>query len=315
MDIVWQYLSTMQALTPINKQSSVDLCFATRLLPHPWHLCKCYLMVTVLFQNLGYLAGDLVTTQMVKGMHSFLSTLYVILRADDVDIRLKCLCFRSWTFQLTMHEQVRVLHILSNRYFQNLLYILCKLLCSVGDVLADNSADSSLLMLDESLVPKTSYGRHPSGDPRLPIIKQMDNLSNMTTIEVSSQRNLVGCLTDGLSETFWECGEEDINHTSCITISWNIKQCSAALLGIFLDQIRDSSYRINQIIITPFGRGESKPLHSSMISPASYKRCSNCLHWSFYFRNSLDGFAVVSLDVRLFKLHSSLAEEIAASVK
>lgn len=94
LDIIWQYLSTMNSLAPINQQANVDLCFATRLrlLPHPWHLC--------------YLAGDMITTQMVKRMHSFLSTLYVILRSDDVDIRLKCLCFRAWTFQLTVHEQV-----------------------------------------------------------------------------------------------------------------------------------------------------------------------------------------------------------------
>jgi hypothetical protein len=170
----------MNSLTPINQQTNVDLCFATRLrlLPHPWHLCC--------------LAGDAITTQMVKGMHSFLSTLYVILRADDVDIRLKCLCFRSWTFQLTVHEK-------------NLLYTLCKLLCSVGDVLADNSADNSILLLDESLGTRC---RHASGDHHLPIIKQMENLSNLVKIEASSQRNLIGCLTDGSGDTFWESGEE-----------------------------------------------------------------------------------------------------------
>ncbi|KAI6189442.1 RCR-type E3 ubiquitin transferase [Aphelenchoides bicaudatus] len=245
-DIVWQFLNTMNKLAPLNQQATTDVCFATRLrlLPHPLHLC--------------YLAGDLITSQMVKGMHSFLSTLYVILRSDDVDIRLKSLCFRSWTFRLTIHEK-------------NLLYTLCKLLCFVGDVLADNSADSSLLLLEESLAIRASYGRNPSGEHRVPIIKQMDNVSNVVKIEVSSQRNLINCLTDGTSDTFWESGanhqDEDMVHVSYITINWDEKQCSPTLLGIYLDQVRDASYRINQIIVAPLGKNESKTLHSSIVSP------------------------------------------------
>jgi uncharacterized protein YhhL (DUF1145 family) len=53
LDIVWQYLVTMNMLAPTNQQTNVDLCFATRLrlLPHPWHLC--------------YLAGDLITADVI----------------------------------------------------------------------------------------------------------------------------------------------------------------------------------------------------------------------------------------------------------
>lgn len=85
---------------------------------------------------------------------------------------------------------------------------MCKLLCSVGDVLADNSADSSLLLLDESLAIRGSQGRDASSDRHLPIIKQLDNIANLVKIEVSSQKNLIGFLTDGTSETFWESADE-----------------------------------------------------------------------------------------------------------
>lgn len=71
--------------------------------------------------------------------------------------------------------------------------------------MADNSADS-LLMLDESLTMR--QGRNASGEHQLPIIKQMDNVTPLTRIEVSSQQNLIGCLTDGSPETFWESGDE-----------------------------------------------------------------------------------------------------------
>ncbi|KAI6226542.1 RCR-type E3 ubiquitin transferase [Aphelenchoides fujianensis] len=146
-----------------------DLHFATRLrlLPHPWRLC--------------FLAGDLVNKQMVQGMHSFLQTLwpwwYIILRADEVDIRLKCLCFRAWTFQLTVCEQ-------------NLLYTLCKLLCS------------------------------------------------------------------------------DMNHVSNLTVSWEPRLCTPTILALYVDQVRDSSYRLQQVIVTPGERleesAELKSLHSTI---------------------------------------------------
>ncbi|KAI6207356.1 RCR-type E3 ubiquitin transferase [Aphelenchoides besseyi] len=247
MDIVWQYLNTMHSLIPFIQSTSVgDIHFATRLrlLPHPLRLC--------------FLAGDLVTSQMVRGMHAFLQTLYVILRADEVDIRLKCLCFRAWTFQLTTSEQ-------------NLLYTLCKLLCSVCDVLADNSADNSLLMLDESLLPSTtpaSCGRPSSSG--VPNVKQLEDVSSMVKVTATSQRNLIACLTDGSAETFWESGDEDINHLSRLNVSWDLRQCNPTILGIYIDQVRDSSYRLSQVTIGASERlnesKETKTLQSTIVN-------------------------------------------------
>lgn len=96
-DILWQYLTTLGSYAPLCKWRSDDVRLATslRLLPHPWRVC--------------FLAGP-IAAKMVQQMHSFLYTIAVILQSNGVDPSLRCLCFRTWTFQLTAHEQV-LMHI------------------------------------------------------------------------------------------------------------------------------------------------------------------------------------------------------------
>ena len=93
-DIVWSYLTTLASYSPYNHWLNVDLKFATKLklLPHPWRLC--------------FLAGTDVSGAMIGEMHAFLGTLAVILQSSGVDMSLKCLCFKAWTFHLTVYEQV-----------------------------------------------------------------------------------------------------------------------------------------------------------------------------------------------------------------
>ncbi|CAD5232657.1 unnamed protein product [Bursaphelenchus xylophilus] len=253
MDIVWQYLNTMFSFSP-NYQQSMDMKFATKLhlLPHPWRLC--------------FLAGDLVTHRMVEAMHSFLATLYVILNADNVDIRLKCLCFRSWTFQLTIHEQ-------------DLLYTLCKLLCKVGDVLADTSTDTSLLIQDEPS-PKARRKGSRREDTALPIVKQFDLLNQLVKLDSSSQKQILHCLLDGSHETFWESGEEDNNRSSYITVGWAVESCMPAIIGVFIDNVQDSSYRVCQVNFTTAaankGEGNIITLNAVSLSPkfVGWVRCT-----------------------------------------
>ncbi|CAD5224052.1 unnamed protein product [Bursaphelenchus okinawaensis] len=252
MDIVWQYLNTMFSFSPAY-QHSIDVKFATKLhlLPHPWRLC--------------FLAGDLVTQRMVEAMHSFLATLYVILNADNVDIRLKCLCFKSWTFQLTIHEQ-------------DLLYTLCKLLCKVGEVLSDTSTDTSLLIQDDA----SPRNRQKSKKEQeiLPIVKQFDQLNQLIKLDSSTQKQILHCLLDGSHETFWESGEEDNNRTSCLTISWAADVCMPAIIGVFIDNVQDSSYRVCQVNFTTGsanrGAGNVITLNSVNLSSkfVGWVRCS-----------------------------------------
>lgn len=80
-------------------------------------------------------------------------------------------------------------------------------------------------------------------------------------------------------------------HASYITVEWNEKQCSASLLGIYLDQVRDASYKVNQVIVAPLGKHESKTLHSSIVSPVSW--CNFYSLLIFLFRNLSAGSIVV----------------------
>ncbi|EJW75847.1 hypothetical protein WUBG_13244 [Wuchereria bancrofti] len=121
-DILWQYLTAMNSYVPLCRWRKNNLRLATnlRLLPHPWRVC--------------YLAGP-VANKMVQQLHSFLHTVAVIVQSNGVDTNLRCLCFRVWTFQLTVHEQMLNCRICFS--------LICDVLASVGNVLADSSADHS----------------------------------------------------------------------------------------------------------------------------------------------------------------------------
>lgn len=64
---------------------------------------------------------------MVGQLHAFLYTTAVILQSSGVDFRLRSLCFRAWTIQLTAHEQ-------------ELLILTCNILGTVGGVLSDGGS-------------------------------------------------------------------------------------------------------------------------------------------------------------------------------
>uniref|UniRef100_A0A915DDX7 RCR-type E3 ubiquitin transferase n=1 Tax=Ditylenchus dipsaci TaxID=166011 RepID=A0A915DDX7_9BILA len=225
-DILWHHLTAMASYAPLNQwlTSSMSTKFAThlKLLPHP---CR-----------MSLLAGDQLTQKMVEDFHAFLTTLAVVLQSPSVDIRLKCLCFRAWTFQLTIHEQ-------------NLLITLCNLLATVGAVLSDNS--ESVAAFDE--YGGTSSGRGnrktSSTDSSKALVKQMYNITELVQIESSSRLQLLPCLTDGSCDTFWESGDEDRNRTRRLSVSWKPEACSSSLLAVFVDNLRDEGYRVTQITI------------------------------------------------------------------
>ncbi|KAI1714941.1 ring finger domain-containing protein [Ditylenchus destructor] len=228
-DIIWHHLTALSSYTQLNHYLTPSASrFATqlRLLPHP--------------ARLAVLAGEPLTRQMVGDFHALLSTLGVILQSPSVDLRLKCLCFKAWTFQLTGHEQ-------------NLLITLCNLLATVGSVLSDTSSLESQLSLtacSSSHPParKTSSDMSYNGSNRV-AVQQMENISEHLVLDASSRSKLLACLIDGTCETFWESGDEDKNRTRRLTAIWEPNVCSANLLAIFIDNISDEGFRVSQITI------------------------------------------------------------------
>uniref|UniRef100_A0A915PSJ6 RCR-type E3 ubiquitin transferase n=1 Tax=Setaria digitata TaxID=48799 RepID=A0A915PSJ6_9BILA len=242
-DILWQYLTAMNSYVPLCRWRKRNLRLATnlRLLPHPWRVC--------------YLAGP-IANKMVQQLHSFLHTIAVIVQSNGVDTNLRCLCFRVWTFQLTVHEQ-------------DLLSLICDVLASVGNVLADSSSGHSW-NLDDS---ERRADRRSSREDRASLskktqadVKQMEDITGILHYEASSRQGMIGCLTDGNSETFWETGEEDKSRPRYVTVHCDIRSYTATLLTVYVDNIRDEGYRTSSItVVTTESDGRRRKIHSECL--------------------------------------------------
>ncbi|VDK87337.1 unnamed protein product, partial [Litomosoides sigmodontis] len=243
-DILWQYLTAMNSYVPLCRWRKNNLRLATnlRLLPHPWRVC--------------YLAGP-IANKMVHQLHSFLHTVAVIVQSNGVDTNLRCLCFRVWTFQLTFHEQ-------------DLLSLICDVLASVGIILSNSSSDHSWNLdngerkIDHqsSHEERLSLSRKPLAD-----VKQMEDITGILRFVASSRQAMIGCLTDGSSETFWESGEEDKNGPRYITVHCDIRSYMATLLTVFVDNIRDEGYRTCSVtVVTGENDGRRRKIHSECLN-------------------------------------------------
>ncbi|CAI2353362.1 unnamed protein product [Caenorhabditis sp. 36 PRJEB53466] len=194
-DIILQYLTT---LTSYNRLA--EYMFSSRknsnILPHPWRLC--------------FLAGP-IAADMVTQLHAFLHTVSIILQSAGVDGRLKSLCFKSWTLQLTAQEQ-------------DLLILTCNILGTVGGILSETSIIDS--------------------DHRF--IKEMKDITKFAKITASSRQAMVICLTDESGETFWESGEEDKNRSRSLVVQLE-ESARGEILCMYVDNARDDSYRITAV--------------------------------------------------------------------
>ncbi|MCP9259802.1 E3 ubiquitin-protein ligase rpm-1 [Dirofilaria immitis] len=260
-NILWQYVTAMNSYVPLCRWRKNTLRLATnlRLLPHPWRVC--------------YLAGP-IANKMVQQLHSFLHTVAIIVQSNGVDINLRCLCFRVWTFQLTAHEQ-------------DLLSLICDVLASVGSILADSSSNHSWNLDDgerktdcrssrdeRSLLPKNVIiiiiWRYKLSEFCFILaetdVKQMEDITGILRYEASSRQAMIGCLTDGNSETFWESGEEDKNRPRYVTVHCDIRSYKPILLAIYVDNIRDEGYRTCSVtIVTTENDGRRRKIHSECL--------------------------------------------------
>uniref|UniRef100_A0A8L8Q1Q6 TNFR-Cys domain-containing protein n=1 Tax=Heligmosomoides polygyrus TaxID=6339 RepID=A0A8L8Q1Q6_HELPZ len=197
-DIILQYLT---ALSSYSSLSDVITSQQVRVLPHPWRLC--------------FLAGPL-AAKMVQHLHAFLYTIAVILQSSGVDGRLRSLCFKAWTIQLTAHEQ-------------ELLILTCNILGTVGGVLSDAPIFKFFAVENDGCL----------------VLQEMRDVTNHARIEASSRQAMVVCLTDGSPETFWESGDEDKSRARTLNVTFD--GCSPVLLCVFIDNSRDEACRTSQI--------------------------------------------------------------------
>lgn len=70
----------------------------------------------------------------------------------------------------------------------------------------------------------------------------LKDLTSVLDIKTSSRPAMIGSLTDGSTETFWESGDEDKNKTKSITISC-VKGINASNVSVHVDNSRDIGVR------------------------------------------------------------------------
>ncbi|XP_039539332.1 E3 ubiquitin-protein ligase MYCBP2 isoform X14 [Pimephales promelas] len=75
----------------------------------------------------------------------------------------------------------------------------------------------------------------------------LKDLTSVVDIKTSSRPAMIGSLTDGSTETFWESGDEDKNKTKSITICC-VKGINASYVSIHVDNSRDIGNKVTSMI-------------------------------------------------------------------
>ncbi|XP_028848287.1 E3 ubiquitin-protein ligase MYCBP2 isoform X13 [Denticeps clupeoides] len=75
------------------------------------------------------------------------------------------------------------------------------------------------------------------------VVTCLKDLTSVVDIKTSSRPAMIGSLTDGSTETFWESGDEDKNKTKSITISC-VKGINASYVSVHVDNSRDIGNKV-----------------------------------------------------------------------
>ncbi|KAJ1115470.1 hypothetical protein NDU88_003694 [Pleurodeles waltl] len=78
------------------------------------------------------------------------------------------------------------------------------------------------------------------------LVTCLKDLTSVVDIKTSSRPAMIGSLTDGSTETFWESGDEDKNKTKSITISC-VKGINARFVSVHIDNSRDLGNKVTSM--------------------------------------------------------------------
>uniref|UniRef100_A0A4W5M9H3 RCR-type E3 ubiquitin transferase n=1 Tax=Hucho hucho TaxID=62062 RepID=A0A4W5M9H3_9TELE len=78
------------------------------------------------------------------------------------------------------------------------------------------------------------------------LVTCLKDLTSVVDIKTSSRPAMIGSLTDGSTETFWESGDEDKNKTKCITISC-VKGINVSYVTVHVDNSRDIGNKVTSM--------------------------------------------------------------------
>ncbi|CAB1328281.1 unnamed protein product, partial [Coregonus sp. 'balchen'] len=78
------------------------------------------------------------------------------------------------------------------------------------------------------------------------LVTCLKDLTSLVDIKTSSRPAMIGSLTDGSTETFWESGDEDKNKTKSITVSC-VKGINASYVTVHVDNSRDIGNKVTSM--------------------------------------------------------------------
>uniref|UniRef100_A0A8B9J812 E3 ubiquitin-protein ligase MYCBP2 n=1 Tax=Astyanax mexicanus TaxID=7994 RepID=A0A8B9J812_ASTMX len=78
------------------------------------------------------------------------------------------------------------------------------------------------------------------------VVTCLKDLTSVVDLKTSSRPAMIGSLTDGSTETFWESGDEDKNKTKNITISC-VKGINASYVSVHVDNSRDIGNKVTSM--------------------------------------------------------------------
>ncbi|XP_069614194.1 E3 ubiquitin-protein ligase MYCBP2 isoform X15 [Ranitomeya imitator] len=78
------------------------------------------------------------------------------------------------------------------------------------------------------------------------LVTGLKDMTSIVDIKTSSRPAMIGSLTDGSTETFWESGDEDKNKTKSITINC-IKGINARYVSVHVDNSRDLGNKVTSM--------------------------------------------------------------------
>uniref|UniRef100_A0A8B9VNN0 RCR-type E3 ubiquitin transferase n=1 Tax=Anas zonorhyncha TaxID=75864 RepID=A0A8B9VNN0_9AVES len=114
------------------------------------------------------------------------------------------------------------------------------------------------------------------------IVVCLKDLTSIVDIKTSSRPAMIGSLTDGSTETFWESGDEDKNKTKNITINC-VKGINARYVCVHVDNSRDLGNKVTSMTFLT-GKAVEDLCRIKQVNILTLKNCSNvfgCICQSF----------------------------------
>uniref|UniRef100_A0A8D8RF51 RCR-type E3 ubiquitin transferase n=1 Tax=Cacopsylla melanoneura TaxID=428564 RepID=A0A8D8RF51_9HEMI len=213
-DIFWWFVD---ALTPIdedkreesNKADKKDDLELYTICEHP-------------LADLGMSASSI--HPLSGAFHQFLQTIADMMLLFPMGSALQRMAMRCWGIRFTQADH-SFLH--RSKVFSNISKILSR---------SEEETEEIISIVESNLSVSTAK------------VECLQDLTPNIEIVASSRQAMVGSLTDGSTETFWESGEEDRNRPKILTLNYVAELCPH-MIYVHIDNCRDLANKVTLLVI------------------------------------------------------------------